>query len=145
MTLGPGHDEGMPPILAGWYAGDDPWKSVYGTPLRLADSARRFDVSPAWLSWMGSVPALEAIAGSGVDAIHRHNTALADSARKRLGMEPTGSAIVVVPLSDISALAERGISASLRSSNVRVGFHIYNDHTDVDALVEAVLAGRTKD
>ena len=103
MTLGSGHDEGMPPILAGWYAGDDPWKSVYGTPLRLADSARRFDVSPAWLSWMGSVPALESIAGSGVDAIHRHNTALADSARKRLGMETTGSAIVIVPLSDTSA------------------------------------------
>jgi selenocysteine lyase/cysteine desulfurase len=144
LTLGPGHDTGMPPILAGWYAGEDPWKSVYGTPLRLADSARRFDVSPAWLPWMGSVPALEIIAGHGVEAIHRHDSALADSARGRLGMKPTGSAIVTVPLSDTTALAERGISASLRSSNVRVGFHFYNDHSDVDALVEAVTASRTK-
>lgn len=142
MTLGPGHDQQMSPILAGWYAGDDPWKSVYGTPLRLADSARRFDVSPAWLSWMGSVPALETIASQGVEAIHRHNTSLADSARKRLGMEPTGSAIVTVPLSDTSALTERGISASLRASNVRVGFHLYNDSSDVDALVEAVTKSR---
>ena len=145
MTLGPGHDKEMPPILAGWYAGADPWKSVYGTPLRLADSARRFDVSPAWLSWMGSVPALEIIASHGVDAIHRHNQALADSARTELGIQPTGSAIVTVPLSDTSALTERGISASLRSSNVRVGFHLYNDHGDVDALVEAVNAGPTRD
>ena len=142
MTLGPGHDQEMLPILAGWYAGGDPWKSVYGTPLRLADSARRFDVSPAWLPWMGSVPALETIARCGVEAIHRHNTALADSARERLGMEPTGSAIVIVPLSDTAALTERGISAALRSSNVRVGFHLYNDGSDVDALVAAVTASR---
>ena len=143
MTLAPGHGQEMLPILAGWYAGEDPWKSVYGTPLRLADSARRFDVSPAWLSWMGSVPALETIASHGVEAIQRHNTALADSARERLGMEPTGSAIVIVPLTDTTALTERGISASLRSSNVRVGFHLYNDSSDVDALVEAVTASRT--
>jgi selenocysteine lyase/cysteine desulfurase len=141
MTLGPRHDHEMVPILAGWYAGDDPWKSVYGTPLRLAESARRFDVSPAWLPWMGSVPALETIASRGVEAIHRHNTGLADSARQRLGMEPTGSAIVIVPLADTAALTDRGISASLRSSNVRVGFHLYNDDSDVDALVEAVTAG----
>ena len=145
MTLGAGHDKEMPPILAGWYAGADPWKSVYGTPLRLADTARRFDVSPAWLPWIGSVPALEIIADHGVDAIHRHNRALADSARTRLGIQPTGSAIVTVPLSDTSPLAERGISASLRSSNVRVGFHLYNDDGDVDALVEAVQAGRRGD
>ena len=143
MTMGSGSDEEMSPILAGWYAGEDPWRSVYGTPLRLAESARRFDVSPAWLPWMGSVPALEIIAGHGVDAIHRHDRALADSARVRLGMEPTGSAIVTVPLSDTATLTERGISASLRSSNVRVGFHLYNDRTDVDALVEAVTASST--
>jgi selenocysteine lyase/cysteine desulfurase len=141
MTLGPGHDHEMAPILAGWYAGDDPWKSVYGTPLRLAGSARRFDVSPAWLSWMGSVPALEMVAGRGVEAIYLHNTALADSARQRLGMEPTGSAILIVPLPNTSALTDRGISACLRSANVRVGFHLYNDDSDVDALVEAVTAG----
>ena len=33
---------------AGWYAGQHPWESIYGTPLRLAEDARRFDVSPAW-------------------------------------------------------------------------------------------------
>ena len=143
MTLGPGHDREILPILAGWYAGDDPWKSVYGTPLRLAPTARRFDVSPAWLSWMGAVPALEMIASRGVAAIHRHNITLADAARQRLGMEPTGSAIVIVPLADTSALTVRGISASVRSSNVRVGFHLYNDDGDVDALVEAVTASRT--
>ena len=143
MSLGPGHDHEMLPILAGWYAGDDPWKSVYGAPLRLARSARRFDLSPSWLSWMGTVPALEMIASRGVAAIHRHNINLADAARQRLGMEPTGSAIVILPLADTSALTVLGISASVRSSNVRVGFHLYNDDGDVDALVEAVASDRT--
>lgn len=140
MTLGLGHDPAMLPIFAGWYAGEDPWRSTYGKPLRLADSARRFDVSPAWLSWVGSVPALEIIADHGVDVIHRHDVSLADRARDRLGLAPTGSAIVTVPLSDTASLIRRGISASLRSSNVRVGFHLYNDVSDVDAFVEAVSA-----
>jgi hypothetical protein len=38
--------DGLTPHYAGWYAGDDPWSSVYGGPLRLASDARRFDVSP---------------------------------------------------------------------------------------------------
>ena len=36
------------PRLAGWYAGPDPWASLYGPPLRLVEDARRFSVSPAW-------------------------------------------------------------------------------------------------
>jgi len=35
------------PLYAGWYAGDDPWTSIYGSPLRLAKDARRLDISPA--------------------------------------------------------------------------------------------------
>ena len=44
---------------ASWFAGGEPYDAFYGPPLRLADDARRFDVSPAWFSWVGSVPALE--------------------------------------------------------------------------------------
>jgi len=35
-------------------AGDDPWSSIYGGPLRLASDARRFDVSPAGHAWRAS-------------------------------------------------------------------------------------------
>ena len=51
------------PNAAGWYAGEDIWSSIYGGPLRLATTARRLDVSPAWLSWVGTVPSLELLAG----------------------------------------------------------------------------------
>src|SRR5207244_12362065 len=53
----------LPPLSAGWYAGDDPWTSIYGPPLRLATDARRLDISPAWLAWAGTVPALAALPG----------------------------------------------------------------------------------
>ncbi|HEY8302180.1 MAG TPA: aminotransferase class V-fold PLP-dependent enzyme [Jatrophihabitans sp.] len=48
----------LTPHLAGWYAGESPWSSIYGTTLRLASDARRFDVSPAWHSWVGAAPSL---------------------------------------------------------------------------------------
>ncbi len=46
----------MTPHAANWYAGEDPWQTIYGLPLRLADSARRFDASPAWFSALGAGP-----------------------------------------------------------------------------------------
>jgi hypothetical protein len=42
------------PLAAGWYAGPDPWTTVYGLPLRLAADARALDVSPAWLGHVGA-------------------------------------------------------------------------------------------
>lgn len=55
--------EGLRPLAAGWYADDDPWTSIYGSPLRLAADARRLDLSPAWFSWTGAAVALELLAG----------------------------------------------------------------------------------
>ena len=50
------------PHGAGWYAGADRWDSIYGTPLRLAGDARRFDISPAWHSWVGQAESLDLLA-----------------------------------------------------------------------------------
>ncbi len=41
------------PLHAGWYAGENPWTSVYGLPLRLAGAARGLDSSPVWLAHIG--------------------------------------------------------------------------------------------
>src|SRR5690606_24907181 len=34
--------DSLVPSQAGWYAGEKPWESIYGLPLRLAKDARRF-------------------------------------------------------------------------------------------------------
>jgi len=78
--------ERVTPAAAGWYAGEDPWTSIYGLPLRLAGDARRFDVSPAWASWAGQAPALDLIAAVGVDVIHDHDVAMANRFRRGLGL-----------------------------------------------------------
>ncbi len=52
----------MTPLFAGWYAGQDPWTSCYGSDVTLASDARRFDVSPAWQAFVGAEPALDLFA-----------------------------------------------------------------------------------
>jgi selenocysteine lyase/cysteine desulfurase len=140
LVVAPERVDRLVPFAAGWYSGEQPWLSIYGGPLRLATSARRFDVSPAWLCWLGAAPALELLASIGIPAIHRHDVALADDARRRLGLAPTGSAIVSIPIDDDAPLRDRDIAATVRSGSVRVGFHVYNSAADVDALVAAVRA-----
>ncbi|HUG74681.1 MAG TPA: aminotransferase class V-fold PLP-dependent enzyme [Acidimicrobiia bacterium] len=128
----------VPSLNAGWYSGEDPWTSIYGTPLRLADSARRFDLSPAWMSWMGAVPSLELIASLGVDRIHSHDLALADRLRAGAGLPTSPSAIVRLNGVDADVLKAAGITAATRASSVRVGCHLYNSSDDVDALIDVL-------
>ena len=102
--LAPALRERLRPIAAGWYAGEDPHASYYGPPLRLAGDARRFDISPAWFSWVGTAPALELLAEIGVPAVHAHNVALANRFLAGLGRPPGDSAIVTV---EVPGAAER--------------------------------------
>ncbi|MFL5861733.1 MAG: aminotransferase class V-fold PLP-dependent enzyme [Solirubrobacteraceae bacterium] len=130
------------PHSAGWYAGEDVHSSYFGGPLRLAGTARRFDVSPAWFCWIGTQPALELIEEIGVDAIHGHNLGLANRFRAGLDLAPSDSAIVFV---DTPAAAERleraGIVAAVRGGRLRTSWHIYNTEDDVDRVLEALTAG----
>ncbi|SNT66166.1 Selenocysteine lyase/Cysteine desulfurase [Asanoa hainanensis] len=131
--------ERMTPSAAGWYAGADPHASYYGLPLRLADDARRFDISPAWHSFVGSAPALELIEEIGVAAIRDHNVRLADRFLVGLGKPPAGSAIVTVDVPDAKAKLERaGIRAAVRAGRVRASFHVYSTDHDVDLTLEAL-------
>ncbi len=65
FTISPALIDDLTPHYAGWYAGDDPWSSVYGGPLRLAGDARCFDVSPAWHAWVAAAPAVRLLAQVG--------------------------------------------------------------------------------
>ncbi|WP_067823796.1 aminotransferase class V-fold PLP-dependent enzyme [Actinomadura kijaniata] len=133
----------LPPVGAGWYAGAEVWDSLYGPPLRLADDARRLDLSPAWSSWVGQAPALEWLERVGVEAIHTHDVALANRFRAGLGLPPGDSAIVSVPVVDgtAEALRAHGVVAALRAGRLRCAFHVSTDEEDVDRAV-AALAGR---
>jgi len=145
MTIRPGLIDDILPAHAGWYAGESPWESIYGGPLRLASSARRFDLSPAWLCWVGTAPALELIATVGVAAIHAHNVELANRCRSAFGMVPSNSAIVSIePPAGFDAVSLGGIRASMRAGRLRLCFHLYNTDDEVDRALNALeeLAAR---
>jgi selenocysteine lyase/cysteine desulfurase len=133
---------GLTPHAAGWYAGEDPWDSIYGEPLRLARDARRLDLSPAWLCWVGAAPALELLADMGPEAVGTHSAALAGRLREALGLPPSRSAIVSLDAPGARERLERaGIRASVRGGAVRLSFHLYNNEADVDAVIAGLRPG----
>jgi len=131
---------GIRPLAAGWYAGEDPWSSIYGAPLRLAKSARRLDTSPAWFSWVGAAVSLELLAGLDMERVRSHDVGLADAFLTRLGLEPQGSAIVTLATDgDVGErLAAAGIRTAVRAGRVRASFHLYNDEADVELAASAL-------
>ncbi|SCF31251.1 aminotransferase class V-fold PLP-dependent enzyme [Micromonospora mirobrigensis] len=139
--LAPELRERMRPDAACWYAGADPYASYYGPPLRLADDARRFDISPAWFCYVGAAPALELLAEIGVPAVHAHDVALANRFLAGLGRPPGESAIVSVDVPDAQQKLERaGVRAAVRAGRVRASFHLYTTEQDVHRAVEALTA-----
>ncbi|MFC6080639.1 aminotransferase class V-fold PLP-dependent enzyme [Sphaerisporangium aureirubrum] len=139
--LSPRARAGMRPTAANWYAGSDPGGSFYGPPLRLAQDARAFDLSPAWFCQVGAAPALELLNEIGIEAVHAHDTALAARFLTALDREPTGSAIVTVDFPDAERRLEAaGIRSSVRAGKVRASFHLYTTPDDVDQAVKALTA-----
>ncbi|MBJ3807718.1 aminotransferase class V-fold PLP-dependent enzyme [Streptomyces flavofungini] len=137
---------GVPPLFAGWVAGERPWDSCYGPITELARSARRFDESPSLFAYAGARHSLAVIEELGVAAIRAHDLALADRFRAglaALGHEPVaapGSPIVSVPGLGFrqAELSAAGIEVSDRAGQLRAAFHLYNTEADVDRLLEAL-------
>jgi selenocysteine lyase/cysteine desulfurase len=137
--LAPELRERVRPLQAGWYAGQDVHQSYYGPPLRLAGSARRFDTSPAWFSFVGAVPAIELLNEIGIEAVHAHNVRLARRFLAGLGLPPTDSAIVSVAHADAAErLAAAGVRAAVRAGRARLSFHLYTTEADADRALEAL-------
>lgn len=139
MSVHPELRERLIPHAAGWYAGEDPYSSFYGPPLRLASDARRFDVSPAWFSWVGTAPALEVLLEIGIEAIHEHDLRLANLFRDGLGLDPGDSAIVSAEVPGAEErLRETAVMAAARAGLLRTSWHLYNTEEDVERVLEAL-------
>lgn len=145
--------ERMRPIAAGWYAGRDPWSSCYGADVDLAETAARFDVSPAWQTFLGAAPAIELFAEADTAQIHDHATGLARRFREGRSLPVVDHESAIVTWadpagSDLAALDAAGITASGRAGRTRVAFHVFNDTADVDRALNALddrgVAARAK-
>ena len=141
FTIGAERRAELLPLAAGWYAGEDPFASYYGAPLRLAADARRFDLSPAWLSWVGAAPALALLADLGAETIGEHDLRMANRLRAGLGMPPGDSAIVSVsglPADAAERLARAGVMAAGRGGALRFSCHLYTTEEHVDRALAAL-------
>jgi selenocysteine lyase/cysteine desulfurase len=145
LTIAPAARQTLRPSAAGWYAGDDRWSSIYGSPLRLASDARRFDVSPAWFSWVGQAASLALLLEIGTPTLHEHATSSALRFCEATGLPFTGSAIVAAEADERvpALLAEHHIAAATRAGRLRLSFHVSTSATDVDHAA-AVLAGHLR-
>jgi selenocysteine lyase/cysteine desulfurase len=137
VTVGP-NAGWVRPLYPGWYSGPDPWDSLYGPPLRLADDARRLDASPAWFDLVGAAHSLELLADLGVERIQDHSVGLANEFRAIAGVEPSNSAIVSIANKRGPALAEAGVKAAVRAGRVRLSFYLYNSADDVARAASAL-------
>ncbi len=140
LALSPALRAELTPLAANWYAGEDPWASIYGLPLRLALDARAFDASPAWWSHVAGAVTLPWLAAADRAAVQAHCVGLADRFLAGLGLPPQHSAIVSIDLPDgMARLTAAGVTASSRNGRVRLAFHLYTDDADVDRALEALI------
>jgi selenocysteine lyase/cysteine desulfurase len=145
LVVRPGRVDGLPPLLANWRAADQPYGRYFGGPLTLADGAARYDVSLAWLPWVGAVESLRLLAEWQESGELERARRLAGSLADRLGVPWHGASLVCPPIDDADAarvaLRDAGIRAAVRGTAIRFSTHVGNDEADIDraaALLGAV-------
>lgn len=141
MTLGDRFGALLAPLQAGWYAGDAVWQSCYGPTMNLAANARRFDVSPAWQAWIGAEQSIGLFASLDIAEIWQRTTGLGDALCDALGIPQQHQAIVSWPDAtglELGKLVAAGVRASGRAGRLRASFHLWNDESDVGAVVAAL-------
>ncbi|WP_394616296.1 aminotransferase class V-fold PLP-dependent enzyme [Lentzea sp. JNUCC 0626] len=129
MAVRPDRAESLKPLAANWYSTGE----NYGTELVLRSDARRFDLSPAWISHVGAAVALPWLASVDLDAVRAHCVGLTDRLLTGLGLPPTGSAIV-----SVAGPPVQGVVSSVRAGRARYACHLYNTIEDVDRVLEAL-------
>ncbi len=141
LTLSERMSAQLTPTQAGWYAGADVWRSTYGPAMTLADDARRFDVSPAWQAWIGAEQSIGLFASLDIAEVWERTAGLGAALCDGLGIPEQRQPIVAWPDPDgtqLAALTAAGIRVSGRAGRVRAAFHLWNDESDVDAVLQVV-------
>lgn len=134
--------DGITPTHANWRGAADPWGTFFGGPLTLAADAARFNVSLAWLPWVGTTASLRLVSGWHRDGTLEAARSLADRLADAVGLTATGSSLVCVPISDAgpvrAALEAAGVKASVRGTAIRFSVHVWNTIEDIERAADAI-------
>jgi selenocysteine lyase/cysteine desulfurase len=143
--------EELIPLLPSWKSTDPP-HGYFGGPFVPARGAARCDTSPAWLSWIGALPALDLLLDLDAEQVEQHCVQLAADFRARAADAGAAvgsgqSHIAVVRVTDPGAvgarLARDGVRATLLGDRLRVGFHYFNNNSDVERATSALRGEST--
>jgi selenocysteine lyase/cysteine desulfurase len=137
------------PLAPSWKTVPDPYAEYYGGPIELPDHARRVDMSLAWLTWPGALAALKILDELDPAEVERRCLALTREFREEAGRrgfrlvpEDAPSQIQALEATDPRTLQERlrerRVIGAVRGGSFRLGFHAYNDESDVRAALDAL-------
>jgi selenocysteine lyase/cysteine desulfurase len=137
------------PLMPSWKSVPEPYEDYYGGPLELAPDARKLDTSLSWFSWPGALASLDLLRSLDPKEVERRCLGLASAFRQ--AAEERGFRMVPreVPSQTVSLevpdpegvrrrLQERDVVGAVRLGNLRLGFHAFNDESDVERALEAL-------
>jgi selenocysteine lyase/cysteine desulfurase len=137
------------PLAPNWHSVREPYEDYYGGPMDLAPDVSRLDTSFAWLPWLAAKPAVELLLD--LDPVELEERALglarafregAGEAGHRLVPEDAPSQTVGLLLDDPdevrARLKDAGVIGAVRGGFLRLGFHGFNDESDVEAALGAL-------
>lgn len=138
------------PLDVGWFSHADPFEFDIHH-FDYAEGAARFTGgTPSIAPFAGAAAAHEIINGHGVEAIYAHNQRLLARLFEALpqsaflssttqGARGSGALIKVRDYdAAAAALANAGVGHDTRLGAVRISVHLYNDESDIDALITAI-------
>ena len=137
------------PLLPNWHSVEEPYADYYGSTMPLAAGASRLDTSMAWFPWVGARAALDLVASLDAAAVERRCLELAATFRagaaergyRTVPQEAPSQIVAVdVPRADElkRRLADGRVIAAVRGGYLRLGFHAFNDPSDVEAALKAL-------
>jgi selenocysteine lyase/cysteine desulfurase len=132
----------LTPTYANWRGAADPWSTFFGGPLSLADDASRFNVSLAWLPWVGTRESVRLLLQWWQAGALAEPLALAAQLARAVGIVPSGSSLVCVPVTDAegarAALDAARVKAAVRGDAIRFSLHVWNTGEDVERAAAAI-------
>jgi selenocysteine lyase/cysteine desulfurase len=149
LWISPDRLEELTPLAPSWKTVSEPYVDYYGGPVELPLHARRVDIPLAWQIWPAVLAALRTITSLDAAEVEAHCLSLARAFREeatsrgfRLVPEELPSQIQALAVGDPEALKQRlkehRVIGAVRGDALRLGFHAYNDESDLATALEAL-------
>jgi selenocysteine lyase/cysteine desulfurase len=137
------------PLAPNWKSVPEPYQDYYGGPLELARDTRKLDTSLSWFSWPGALASLNLLLSLDAEAVEGRCLGLASAFREAAGERGFRMVPQEVPSQTVSLevpdpegvrqrLREHDVVGAVRGGNLRLGFHAFNDESDVERALEAL-------